>query len=79
MTFEEISTILAQVPSKARREIFKDGLAAAADTRKLERVRLESGLPVGEMGMRELAFVMCLFFERAGILDEVFPLEAISK
>jgi hypothetical protein len=79
-TFQQIQNGLNRAPRQERRVILRDSLKSAAnDVPELERLRRVTAIKLGEGGMRELAHMLCLWGEREGILDAVFPLETVQE
>lgn len=78
--YAQIHIALCAVPRDERKAIIKDSLAqAAADVPELERLRRRVAVSeLGTNGMRELAHALCLWGEREGVLDALFPTETVN-
>lgn len=78
--YAQIHIALCAVPRQERKVIVKESLAqAAADVPELERLRRQAAVKeLGTNGMRELAHALCLWGEREGVLDALFPVAAVN-
>lgn len=73
--FQEVHNGLCRAPRQERNDIFREGLALAAeDVPELERLRRQvAPNQLGIIGMQELAHILCRWAEREGILDQIMP------
>jgi len=78
--FENVHKALNRLPRRERTVVFRQSLArAAGDVPGL--TLLQKSVHVNELGVagtQELAHKLCLWADRVGVLDRLFPLEAVE-